>query len=236
MKSIVIAALFAVPTSLLATGCPLAPGCGGFTGQSDMVYSRGNDMLVVCSNGGYQATIGALTQEGRDLGASFTDGASGAIISSSVTDGQTGNITAFQNSWTGVSLDETALDHVDAICQDLETRAWWNMTQLPKDMTFSRVVNGFATTDECIASQEAGDYPTSWSCQDQLDLCVDGTSFVTLADGTVTGSYMFRDGALVISQFSSDAQLFADGSLQLPAETEWSTKSVSPLAISHCSK
>ncbi len=235
MKSILLVVL-AIPTSLLATGCPLAPGCGGFTGAGDMAYQRGTDMLIVCANGGYTATLGTATHEGMSANGVLTDGPTGAMASS--LGYVNGSAIAFGDAaWTNVPLDEVALDHADSLCQDLQTRAWWNMTALPVDTTFARPADGFASLDDCVAAQEAGSYPAGASCQDQLDLCADGTSFVTLSTGTITGSYTDAAAELAISQFAGVSGFYgSDGSLQIGSGTAWSTKAVSPQAVSKCTK
>ncbi len=228
----------ALTASISATGCLPIAGCSAYSGTGDMAYQRGNDALIVCANGGYTATLGTPTQEGRVNGTQLTNGPTGAIITTQVVDETTGNVTAFgDGAWANVPLDQTALNHADSLCQDLATRAWWNMTSLPVNTTFARPANGFATLDDCVAAQAAGTYPADASCQDQLDLCVDGTSFVTLANGTITGSYTAAAGELTISQFAGVSGVYStDGSLQITGTTAWSTKAVSPQAVSKCTK
>ncbi len=229
----------ALSASISATGCLPIGGCSAYTGQSDMVYQRGNDMLIVCSNGGYSATLATTaTQEGRVNGANLTNGPTGAIITTEVVDQTSGSFSAFgDGTWTYVSLDQTALDHADSLCQDLATRAWWTKTSLPVDTTFARTANGFFSIDDCVAAQTAGTYPADAPCQDQLDLCVDGSSFMTLATGTITGTYVANSGDLEISQFSgASAAFFSNGSLQVRNQAEWTTAAVSPQTVSHCAK
>ncbi len=118
---------------MLAAGCPL--GCSGYTGAGDQVYARGTDQLILCTNGGYSAMVGSATLEGY-----FTENAPGSTYLYVGTDGPTatqsfelavatdGTATSPQlgdGAWTEVSLDKTALDHADTICQGLETRTWW---------------------------------------------------------------------------------------------------------------
>ena len=235
MNRLLLLAL-AIPTSLLATGCPLAPGCGGFTGASDMVYQRGNDMMVVCANGGYSATLGALTQEGRASSTALTDGPTGRIASSYAVDPTAGAPTAFGGAWTYVQLDQVGLDHADTLCTDLETRGWWTAPALPVNTKFARTAGGFATLDDCIAAQDAGSWPASASCQEELDLCTDGSAIVTLTDGPITGSYTVSVGELFISAFVGQSTYLADGTLVVANEVGWSTKAVSPQAVSKCAK
>lgn len=226
----------ALTASISATGCLPIAGCSAYSGTGDMAYQRGNDALIVCANGGYTATLGTVTQEGMASNGELTDGPTGAVASTlGYVDG---SATAFgDGAWANVPPDQTVLNHADSLCQDLATRAWWNMTSLPVNTTFARPANGFATLDDCVAAQAAGTYPADASCQDQLDLCVDGTSFVTLANGTITGSYTAAAGELTISQFAGVSGVYStDGSLQITGTTAWSTKAVSPQAVSKCTK
>ena len=227
----------ALTASISATGCLPIGGCGGFTGQSDMVYQRGNDMLIVCGNGGYSATLGTQTQEGRASSTALTDGTTGEIASDLSYDATTASPTAFGGTWTNVALDQVALDHADSLCATLETRAWWTATALPVSTKFARPAGGFITVDDCIAAQDAGGYPAGASCQEELDLCADGTAIVTLADGPVTGSYTANVGQLWISMFvGMTASYRPEGVLMVENQTAWSTKAVSPLAVSKCAK
>lgn len=227
----------ALSASISAVGC-VPFGCGAYQGASDMVYQRGSDMMIVCGNGGYSATLGAATKEGRAGGSALTDGPTGRIASDLATDRTTGALTAFGGAWTAVTLDQTALDHADTLCTDLETRAWWNATALPVDTKFARTAGGFATLDECIAAQQAGGYPASASCQDELDLCADGSVIETLGGSTspVHGTYTASIGELFISNFIGQATYMADGTLVVPNEVGFTTAAVSPQAVSKCVK
>jgi hypothetical protein len=219
-------------SSLLAVGC----GCSAWSGDGDRVYQRGNDMLILCNNGGYTAVIGGADQEGHTGSVALADGPTGAIASA-LTYVNGAPVAFGDGAWTSVALDQVGLTHADTLCKDLDTRAWWNMAALPVNTTFAKVAADFATIDDCLAAQDAGAYPAGASCQDQLDLCVDGSSFVTLATGTIPGSYTAEAGTLAISQFAGATTSFlANGSLQISNQSDWSTKTVSPLAVSKCAK
>src|SRR5262245_15073483 len=113
---------------LLLPGCPL--GCGAYNGDGDAMYHRGDDSLLLCSNGGFVATIGMRVIEGR-----FEDGVDGIVGTSGDTGARAFSLQHADNGtlrsaelgdgWETVALDQTALDHADVRCTDLETRAWW---------------------------------------------------------------------------------------------------------------
>ena len=178
---LLLAAAFATSTSLLA-GCPLAASCGAYDGGGDQVYTRGADMMIVCTNGGYSATLGTRTQEGIVGAAGLTDGPTGGVISSfTVVDA---SASAFgDGAWTSVTLDQTALDHADVMCSDLATRSWWALSALPAPVSFL-----FVEPDTSIAHV--------------LALCPDGSATLTV-DGlpAQVGSYSAVAGQLYISQF-----------------------------------
>ena len=226
----------ALSASISATGCIPFAGCGGYAGAKDMVYQRGSDMMIVCTNGGYSATLGTVTQEGRASSTELTDGPTGAIASDYAVSQTDGTPTAFGGTWTYVPLDQTGLDHADTLCTDLETRAWWTAPTLPVNTKFARAAGGFITVDDCIAAQAAGGYSATAACQDELDLCADGSVIETLASGTVTGSYTVSVSELSISTFAGTSTLRPDGILLVQNETAWSTKAVSPQAVSKCAK
>jgi hypothetical protein len=121
-------ALLASAITLLASGCV----CGAYNGAGDKVYARGSESMILCSNGGFVANLSSGSVEGR-----FMQDASGAWIATRGDDGQLafdfsyaadGSLDAPQlgdAAWAPKSLDQTALDHADVQCTDLETRAWW---------------------------------------------------------------------------------------------------------------
>ena len=227
----------ALSASISATGCLPIGGCSAYTGQSDMVYQRGNDMLIVCSNGGYSATLATTaTQEGRVNGANLTNGPTGAIITTEVVDQTSGSFSAFgDGTWTYVSLDQTALDHADSLCQDLETRAWWTATTLPASMQFARVAWDFSTIDDCISAQSDGRYPADASCQEELELCSDGRAFLATASGPSTGAYTLSSGTVDVQMATHfDGSFFATGLITVAGEHTWVTAAVSPQTVSKC--
>jgi hypothetical protein len=128
MRNVLLATVL-LATASLASGCL---GCGGFSGGGDRVYQRGSESLILCENGGFVANTTAGAIEGR-----YMQDASGQWFATRGDDGQLafdmsygadGSLSAPQlgdTAWASVSLDQTALDHADVQCQDLETRAWW---------------------------------------------------------------------------------------------------------------
>lgn len=132
MRTLLAASLLAA-LAFTSAGCP-GLGCSGYQGASDRVYARGNDELILCANGGYSATIGAATFEGY-----YTDNPAGSAVAVVGTDGPTGahsfdlanqpdgtaNVAPYGDGWQKLALDQTALDHADANCRAVETRAWW---------------------------------------------------------------------------------------------------------------
>ncbi len=115
------------------TGCPGPFGCGGFEGASNRVYQRNqSEMLILCSNGGFVATLTDHMVEGF-----YLDNADGTGIATNGDDGQIAFDARFNAdttlatpqlgdvAWTQMNLDAVALDHSDSLCQDLEYRGWW---------------------------------------------------------------------------------------------------------------
>jgi hypothetical protein len=127
----VLAASLLVVSALVNTGCP--GFCGGLDGAGDVVYERNtSEMLIVCNNGGYVATLQTRQLEGRiqyDVeGHRFaTTGEDGALAFDFVDnyDGTASTPQLGEAMWTEVSLDAVALDHAHVLCTDLEARAWW---------------------------------------------------------------------------------------------------------------
>ena len=121
-------ALLASAVMVLASGCL----CGAYNGAGDKVYSRGDESMILCSNGGFVANLSSGSVEGR-----FMQDGSGAWFATRGDDGQLafdfsyaadGSLDAPQLgavAWTPKSMDQTSLDHADVQCSDLETRAWW---------------------------------------------------------------------------------------------------------------
>jgi hypothetical protein len=127
-----LASLVLASLAFTQTGCL---GCSAYNGAQDQVYARGSDQLILCENGGFVADVAGSTIEGF-----YTQNPAGSSIAVVGTQGGT-DTTAFDLSndadggatipqfgatpWQKMSLDQTALDHADTRCQDLETRSWW---------------------------------------------------------------------------------------------------------------
>lgn len=195
MSRILLASL-ATASALLATGCPLAPGCGAYDGGGDRVYTRGADMMIVCTNGGYSATIGAASHEGMVGSAGLTEGSTGAVVSA--WDG----VHAFgDGEWSQKVLDTTALDHADAMCGDLVTRDWWAEMALPEAQAF------------LLTDPETG-------ARHVLSLCSDGSSILAVDnEPTLTGSYSMQAGELSISQFDGVLATYLTSQLNVGSDT-----------------
>jgi hypothetical protein len=127
-----------VLTSMLFAlqGCVPLGGCGAYSGAKDKVYLRGSDQLILCENGGFTVTTAGKTTEGY-----YTENPAGSAIAVVATEGDnqrhafdlsdnadgTASIPQLgTGAWQLENLDQTALDHADTLCQDLETRAWWS--------------------------------------------------------------------------------------------------------------
>ena len=124
MKS--LAALVAL--SLVLQAC-IPFGCGAYSGGGDKVYTRGNDVLVECENGGYVAMLSGGNQEGMLGGDGGVDPATDMIVFSQTpsNDGKNGLVItgSLAGNWAADPLDKTSLDHIDAVCKDLVNRSWW---------------------------------------------------------------------------------------------------------------
>ena len=121
--------LFAlVSMSSLLTGCIF--GCG-FDGEGDRTFRRGNESMILCTNGGYAAVLETKIIEGRisyqDGATVGLDGESGALAFT-FTDHGDGTVSTPElgtTAWESVTLDQTDLDHAHTQCTDLEARTWW---------------------------------------------------------------------------------------------------------------
>ncbi|HEY5927185.1 MAG TPA: hypothetical protein VIV11_36105 [Kofleriaceae bacterium] len=133
MRNVVVASLL-VMLVLTQTGCPGPFGCGGFEGTNNRVYQRNDtEMLILCDNGGFVATLADRMVEGvyadnYDGTGSALNGEDGALAFDvhqnadyTLSTPQLGGA-----SWTQMNLSPTALDHSDVLCQDLQYRAWWS--------------------------------------------------------------------------------------------------------------
>ena len=114
--------------SVLASGCALR--CG-FDGEGDRTFRRGNESMILCTNGGFALVLETGIVEGRyafDQGA--TIGTVGDTGTRAFTFTEHGDGTASAPelgvvAWETVTLDQTDLDHAHLQCDDLEARPWW---------------------------------------------------------------------------------------------------------------
>ena len=108
--------------------------CGGavFYGGGDKVYQRnGTDMLILCANGGFVATVaGSGALEGRYTPGSpgiATRGDNNAVAFDLIpnSDGTATTPQLGDAPWQPMSLNKAELDHANIECLDLENRTWW---------------------------------------------------------------------------------------------------------------
>lgn len=199
-----IAALIPAALTLLP-GCPF--GCAAWEGQGDTMYRNASgDSVMLCSNGGYSATIKAVESEGvfewSDL-VRATNPETGARTFSFATDA-TGATSSPElgAGWTISTLDKVELDHAHVMCADLETRAWWttanSTSALPKAVAFKKPATGFASVDACYEAQATGDYPEAALCEDELLACPDGRVKLNQGQSLAIGAYSAQFGALSV--------------------------------------
>ncbi len=132
MRNVVLASLL-LAVAIAQTGCTGPFGCGGFEGQENRVYQRSNaEMLILCENGGFVATLTDHMVEGL-----YLDNLDGTGIATNGDDGQVAFDTRVnadgtlatpqlgEAPWTQMNLNATALDHSNVLCQDLTNRGWW---------------------------------------------------------------------------------------------------------------
>jgi hypothetical protein len=130
MRLFLLASLLA--STLATPGCAL-PGCGAFEGGGNRAYERSSEMLLLCENGGFVATLDASMLEGRYTTASDTGVVTGtrgedSALAFELTDLGDGTAMAPElgdAAWTAVTLDKVAADHSNVLCNDLTTRGWW---------------------------------------------------------------------------------------------------------------
>ena len=128
----VLAAIAVAPLLLLLPGCPMA--CG-YEGQGDRTFRRGADSMILCTNGGYAATLSTGILEGRYTAELVTGGevfhatvGPGGATAFTLTAHGDGTASAPELgdlAWEEVQLDQIQLDYAHLQCQDLETREWW---------------------------------------------------------------------------------------------------------------
>ncbi|HEY4239394.1 MAG TPA: hypothetical protein VGM88_06235 [Kofleriaceae bacterium] len=129
MRLLASVALVSALAASSLSGCLPIGGCGAFDGNGDVYLTRGNDSLMLCANGGFVLKLdGSAATEGR-----FADDGTTSIgtyqdtseIVFYLTDSNDTAPELGTGAWTRMDLDQTALDHADVQCSDLETRAWW---------------------------------------------------------------------------------------------------------------
>jgi hypothetical protein len=118
---------------LLLPGCLFA--CGSYDGQGDRTFVRGADSMILCTNGGYAATLstgiieGRYTAELQTGGEVFhaTAGPSGtaAFTLTAHGDGTASAPELGALAWEEVQLGKAELEYAHMQCLDVETRAWW---------------------------------------------------------------------------------------------------------------
>ncbi len=131
MRTILLASLAALSALVANSGC-VPFGCGGFDGGGNRALERGSEMLLLCENGGFVASLEASMLEGRysNTDGTMTIGTKGddGALAFELRDNHDGTSIAPQlgdGLWTYVPLDTVAADHANVLCEDLEVRAWW---------------------------------------------------------------------------------------------------------------
>lgn len=171
-------ALSLLPMSLLLGACP----CGAYSGGGDTMFRRGNDSMIVCTNGGYAATLSTGSLEGRytriddrNLRGSIGESGAQAFTLTDAGDGTFGS-PEFGPGWELLVLDQTDLDHASTRCTDLESRVWWptNANAVPVATAFTKPALDYPTVTACEDAQGRGEFPMDVSCVDQLVLCPNG--------------------------------------------------------------
>jgi hypothetical protein len=128
----ILSAIAVAPLLLLLPGCPLA--CG-YDGQGDRTFVRSADSMILCTNGGYAATLSTALLEGRYTAEVVTDGevfhatvglnGAAAFTLTAHGDGTASAPELGDLAWQEVQLDETELHYAHMQCLDVETREWW---------------------------------------------------------------------------------------------------------------
>jgi hypothetical protein len=203
MKSLF--ALSLLPLSLLLGGCP----CGAYDGAGDTMFRRGNDSMIVCTNGGFAATLSTGFLEGRqvqqdgNVRGSIGDTGAHAFTLTAAQDGTLGS-PEFGAGWELVVLDKTDLDHASTMCTDLESRAWWptNANALPVATAFTKPALDYPTVLACEDAQGRGEFPIDVSCVDQLVLCPNGQLQMSPAS---FGDYTADAGTITATSTSQQA-------------------------------
>lgn len=129
------------PLVMVALTLLSACTCGGYTGGGDQVLARGNDLLILCDNGGFYANVtnaqAPVVVEGR-----FSTDANGLVTGDAGDTGHqaftlrwNGDGTATtqaqdagvgHGAWTLNDLNQVELDHANVMCSALASRSWWS--------------------------------------------------------------------------------------------------------------
>lgn len=129
MRTGLLAALAALSAVVANSGC-VPFGCGDFDGAGNRAYERNSEMLLLCENGGFVASLETSMLEGRYIDGERITGTKGedGKLAFELADNADGTFTAPQlgdGAWTYVPLDTVAADHANILCEDLTARAWW---------------------------------------------------------------------------------------------------------------
>src|SRR5688572_6069642 len=120
--------------ALILTASILLPGCFacGFEGEGDRTYRRGNEALILCTNGGFVLTTETGYIEGRYVfdGTTTTATLENTLdvvfkLTDNHADGTATTPELGASAWESVELDQVDLDHAHLQCKDLEARDWW---------------------------------------------------------------------------------------------------------------
>jgi len=140
MRNVLLASLVALSAVVANSGC-IPFGCGAFEGGGNRAFERNSEMILLCENGGFVATLDTAMLEGRYVdGTGTVTGTKGedGRLAFELVDNYNGTSTAAQlgdGAWTSVTLDTVAADHSNVLCNDLQTRTWWGggETRTPSD-------------------------------------------------------------------------------------------------------
>jgi hypothetical protein len=140
MRNVLLASLALASAVVANTGC-VPFGCGSFEGGGNRAYERGSEMILLCDNGGFVASLETEMVEGRFTSESdkvvATRGEDGWLAFDLVDnlDGTASAPLLGEGAWTHVELDTVAADHSNVLCNDLTARTWWTT---PVTKTFAK--------------------------------------------------------------------------------------------------
>jgi hypothetical protein len=130
MRNVLLATLAALSALVANSGC-VPFGCGGFEGGGNRAFERSSEMILLCENGGFVATLETTMVEGRYTDSvGFVTATKGEdnTLAFELADNYDGTSHAAQlgdGLWTTVPLDTVAADHANVLCNDLALRGWW---------------------------------------------------------------------------------------------------------------